>query len=639
MVYTQRIFWHQYDTPQKTQRLLEFWSTRRDICDEISFFTESDGGDFRFVPLAEVERRAAHLKWVVQQTQKAGFLVAINILNTIGHTSDGGAVAPRPEWRELVGANGATAHFCSCPADTRFLAYTREKYRLYGGAGADRFWIDDDVRLLNHRPSDWGCLCEFCIDDFRSGMRAPSTTREELVDEIRNDPFTRTKWVERNADTIHTLIEACVEGLSSSGFLGEVGFMTSGTLVDCGADLARWFDTMSPDGRRSWIRPGGGFWDEETPLTMLDKIQVASSVRELVPSASAVYEVENYPYTLGQKSTAITGLETLLSHVAMRVDGVMFNLVDQAGNPLTTYEAWVDRLRTWVPVWNQASAALGASRLRGWSTPLSPAHVSQVTGTLSDEDLDPSLPGRAILHAGIPLGATGQDAIGAILDGVAARGMSDAELMHLLRRPLVMDGAAAAIFHARGLGTHIGLEGITAVPEGAVEVFTSHPLNGAWSGFTRVATMNYFYQTSFALHATDGAEELSQLNDYAGTRLGSAVVLARSSAGSPVAILGHFPWLLVNSAARSHQLQHLLKHMVPEMPTVTAIGGAQICCWWRQDDDRDVLVLFNPSFDSVEVALDDPRKIVFSSGDAEASLGEGGTVVKLGGYSVCGIQL
>lgn len=639
MVYTQRIFWHQYDTPEKTQRLLEFWSTRRDICDEISFFTESDGGDLRYVPIDEVSRRAAHLNWVVQEAKNAGFLVAINILNTIGHTSDGGVVAPRPAWRELVGANGVTAHFCSCPADSDFLAYTREKYRLYGGAGADRFWIDDDVRLLNHRPSDWGCFCEACIADFRSSMHAPSTTREALVDEIRNNRSTRKKWVDRNADTIHSLIGACMEGLSSAGFAGEVGFMTSGTLVDCGTDLARWFDTMSPEARTAWIRPGGGFWDEETPLTMLDKIQVASSVRELVPAASAVYEVENYPYTLGQKSTTITGIETLLSHVAMRVDGVMFNLIDQAGNPLTTYESWVDRLRTWVPVWNEASSVLGASRLRGWSTPLSPAHVSQVEGTLSDEDLDPTLPSRAILHAGIPQGATEQDAIGAILDGVAARGMSDAELVRLLRRPLVMDGAAATIFHTRGLGAHIGLESITEVSEGAVEVFTSHPLNGAWSGFTRVATMNYFYQTSYALHASDGAEELSQLSDYAGTRLGSALTLTRSSSGSPVAILGHFPWLLVNSAARSHQLQQLLKHMAPAMPSVTARGGAQICCWWRQDDDRDVIVLFNPSFDSVDVMLDDLRRIVFSSGDVEASPRGDGTSVQLGGFSVCGLQL
>lgn len=638
MVYTQRIFWHQYDTPAKAERLLTFWSDRRDICDEISFFTESDGGDFRYVPLPEVRRRAAHLTWVVQKAKDAGFHVAINILNTIGHTSDGGQVAPRPEWREMVGANGITAPFCSCPADLDFLAYSREKYRLYGEAGASRFWIDDDVRLLNHRPSDWGCFCTTCVDDFSATLGAAFSSREELVTAIRRDPATRRQWVDSNSDKMNSLIEACVEGLSSAGFAGEVGFMTSGTLVDCGADLERWFATMAPDGRPTWIRPGGGFWDEETPLAMLGKLQVSSSSRELVPSASAAYEVENYPYTLGQKSTRITGLETLLAHIALRVDGVMFNLIDQAGNPLSTYEEWIDRLREWVPLWNEAGSALGASRLRGWSTPLSPSHVSQVD-TLLDEDLDPALPSRALLRLGIPLSPTEQDAIGAILDGVAARGMSDTELLSLLQRPLVLDGAAAAVFHARGLGSHIGLQDLTAVHEGAVEVFTRHPLNGEWAGFTRTATMNYFYETSYALHASDGGEELSTLVDYEGTTLGSALVLSQTSAGAPVAILGHFPWLLTNSTARSHQLHQLLRHMTPEMPVVTVHGGGQLCCWWRQDEERDVLVLFNPSFDSVEVTLDAARRVVFASGQADVSSPAGATAITLGGFSVCGLQL
>jgi hypothetical protein len=54
---------------------------------------------------------------------------------------------------------------------------------LYAPINADIIWIDDDFRLPNHNPVEYGCFCDSCIADFNTRY-GTSFDRSELVREI-----------------------------------------------------------------------------------------------------------------------------------------------------------------------------------------------------------------------------------------------------------------------------------------------------------------------------------------------------------------------------------------------------------------------------------------------------------------------
>ncbi|MBO9610859.1 MAG: hypothetical protein J7639_33215 [Paenibacillaceae bacterium] len=615
MIYTQRVFWPQYQSREKLLRLLQFLDHYRGLTHEISFFTEGDGTDWRYVPLEEVERRAEQLAWAVETTREAGFVPVINVLNTIGHSDEGGRLAPVPPWQTMVGEEGSVARYCSCPADAGFLAYTREKYKRYGECRADKYWIDDDVRLQGHLPVRWGCFCPACVASFLQ-MSSPDTplTREELVARLKRDSGSRSLWLDRNRRVVHELLHACAEGITQAHPQAEIGLMTVdlASYSDARVDLRDWFDQLLGGGRTDgtskaggWLRPGGGFWTDEQPRELLVKThQVAMACAALPPDIRSTYEVENYPYTIGAKSAAVTGLECLLTVLATGVEGIMFNVLDMAGNPLEPYRNWLDALAVHEPLLEQAQAIVAGSVPVGWCTPYSRDHFVHLPA--GDDLLAMRAPhyrsALSLMGTGLPFSGGGPQDGGSLLSGQAARGMSDGELIALCEQLLLMDGEAAQIYVERQLGELIGIRDVAGYREGVYERFTDHPCNGGYEDYIRAATLTYYGLQSYALQPAEQAGErmeiMSRLFDVSGELLGAAMTLFRPAGKPPVAVLGHMPWHHVLSPQRIRQLQRLSERMLaPSIPLQWSCEGP-ITVWLKRKQDRCVMIVFNPGFDT-----------------------------------------
>lgn len=604
MTYTQRIFWPSYNTEEKLYRLLEFLQSRRALCDEISFFTEGDGQDWRFLPPTEIERRAEFLTEVVRQTRESGFVPVINVLNTMGHGDEGGVLAPVVPWQGIVGTDGATAKQCSCPFDEEFLKYCRFKYQQFARCQADKIWIDDDVRLSYHVPVNWGCFCAPCLADFNARAQR-EYSRDELLAALGKDKTVRAAWIERNHDVMMGVLRACAEGIQSGaeGKLVEAGFMTCDVaeLRDWHADMKDVTHLLSSiTGGKAWLRPGGGFWNDATPREVLTKIyRIGNSLNGLPESAGATYEIENYPFIQGGKSAAMTGLECLLATLATKLDGLMFDVLDPAGNDPAAFDEWMGDLKTWRPLWDEASRLVEGTTAIGWRPVYSENHFRNYQGDdLNAMRIISYTQPLALQTAGLPFTAFAAGAHGHMLCGQAARGMSVEEMKSLLEKPLLMDAEAAQCFLDFGLGVEIGIENITAYNEGVSEQFTDHALNGEYSGYRRVATLKYFGLQSFALQTASTTEILSELQDYQGAKLGAALTLHRSPKGVLVAVMGHLPWDFVLSPQRMEQLQNLSDAMMPDVLSVRS--NRPVVQWRRREADsgRELTILFNAGFDA-----------------------------------------
>lgn len=82
--FMQRVLWSAWEKDDNFEKLLLIFMNNRGAVDEVSFFTESDGMDFRYVPIEEARRRAEILSRRIARVKNEGFHASINVLNTIG---------------------------------------------------------------------------------------------------------------------------------------------------------------------------------------------------------------------------------------------------------------------------------------------------------------------------------------------------------------------------------------------------------------------------------------------------------------------------------------------------------------------------------------------------------------------------
>ena len=619
MLYTQRVFWPNISDAARRRRVLGFLARHRAICQEISFFTEGDGSDWRWLEPAEIERRAPIMAEAVAEARALGFAVAVNILNTMGHGGD--PAQPAPAWRQpMIGHDGSASIVTACPQSADFLAYVRLKYRAFAGSGAGRYWIDDDIRMTHHHPVQRGCYCATCLASMAKRLGRP-LDRPSLAAAVEGDPAVHAAWIAHEDTLLGGVLDAAVDGIRAVDANAEIGLM-SAFPRDHRDLLAR----LGRGGARAWIRPGGFVWTDHEPRAVLSKqISVAAQAEGLPATVGRTYEVENYPYTVGTKSAAFTGLECLLATVSGPRDGIMFNVLDGFGNDPAIQERWLSALEAWIPRLDAAAGAVAGTSASGWRAVGGP-HLLH----LSHHQL-----GQLQL-AGLPLAGDEAGMRGQVLTaGMAAR-LSREEWEALLAHPLLLDGDAAARAVALGLGARLGLRGGSAYRDATHEVFFDHPINAGFAGFRRAFTV--YDQDRHAFDPLPGTTVLSRLVSTEGRDLGAALTLHTPPAGAPVAVLGNAPWTHVLSAARMSQLVRLSEAMLPAMPVT--VRTDQAFAWWsRHGAGKDLVVIANPGFDPLEAACGHRRgsavELVFAMpGVASEEDATGGCRVTLPPWSV-----
>ena len=166
----------QWLSKPRFDELLRSLKKYRQAVDELAFFSSFI---HPVLPLETIKERMEIVGQRIAAAKNDGYRAGINFLNTLGHCDEYLDDALKGTYTRITGINGNIAHGSFCPNDEKFRKYVRQVYTYAALAKPDFIWLDDDIRLDNHKPVKFGCFCDQCLQLFsvKSGC---TYTRETL---------------------------------------------------------------------------------------------------------------------------------------------------------------------------------------------------------------------------------------------------------------------------------------------------------------------------------------------------------------------------------------------------------------------------------------------------------------------------
>lgn len=306
-------------------------------CDELWFST---GIGF---PSLETHRHNASIQAkAAEECRGAGIRPGLEIQATLGHSDLPDIDLSGRNWRGWTGSDGREATKCNCPRDPRLAEYFEEVGRIYAAWKPSSIWLDDDLRLNNHRPvtdgSIVGCWCERCVGDF-SAIEGLAWTRENLTRAMAADPELLNRWETFSFGSLSNLagrIAAAVHEVSPETRMGyQHGLWRNGK------QSAIYRALYDATGLKVGSRPGGGAYYDHNPYAQIGKAYEAMLQKEMLSGAAEVIgqmceEVESWPRKFSCRTPQGVLLESIES-LALGMDSVSYFISDSRYEKMSWY--------------------------------------------------------------------------------------------------------------------------------------------------------------------------------------------------------------------------------------------------------------------------------------------------------------
>ena len=593
-------------TDDRFEPLLDFFARQPGAVDELAFFTSHTHPP---LPLDEIERRAERLQKILPRVRQQGMQAGINVLATMGHHEENLPNSLNEPWQRVMDPWGKICRGSYCPAHPELIDYARKLYTVMAEADPDFIWIDDDVRLAGHMPVTFTCFCDLCVGQF-SDQLGTRFTRETLVKAFGGGPLEerlrlRCAWLERNRRVIDNLFRNIEEAVHKVKPGLPLGFMTGDRFYE-GYDFERWAKTLSGPGHAPvrW-RPGGGFYDDDCLLGLVDKANDIGREVSALPSEVKIIEseLENFPYQLLRKSKQTTVIEAA-AHMGAGTTATAFNVLSMYKEPLDEYAPLFDRICRYRPFYQKLQSALGRSMAKGiwpaWNSDLY-STVNLDGNWLSDFKL-PFTKAYVLGEVGIPLCYHPGGRTATALAGSAVFAFPHEDLRRMFAGGVLMDGEAWFAMKRLGLESWTGVRELENVDHDATEVFSKHPLNDRFAGWSRDGRQSFWAERAYRLQPqSDDVAILARMIDYGGGDLGPCLTAYINELGGRVVILGYFPWSQIHSLAKSSQMKAICGWLSNDRLPVVAESFAKVVIWSREGvEGKKAVVVLNASLDPVE---------------------------------------
>lgn len=604
-----RIHYLTWSNEARRREQLDVLRACRSGIEEVAFFT---GDTHPALPLAEVRRRAEMLRGIVPEFKALGLRVGINHLATIGHLDENPENSLNEPWQHLVDVSGAVSASCYCAADPAVQTYIRESYAALAAADPDFIWVDDDVRLESHpKAIAFACFCPLCLSEFGTET-GDVWTREGLLAAFKDRPPTerlalRRRWMEHNRQYVARILKLVRMATDSVNPGIQLGFMT-GEISYSGYGYKELDEAMAgAGGLPVKFRPGGGFYNDDTPAGMLGKMHSVGRQNAFVPETvtDIQYEHENFPYIVMNKSRAIFTAE-IAGAIAAGCTGVALNQLGLSGDPIGEYQPYFEAVRDARSFFEAMVTACGRSPNEGVWTAFSPDH--QVGCALDGQWPGPGAWGSSFQQInefftlGLPAAYTRGGATVTILSGNNIMEWSKPQLEECLAGGVILDGVGLQRLKDLGLADLAGWDIIGTREVDTIERFTFDPLNGRFGGWHRDCRPSFWPCPTYLLRPTaETARPLSQCHDFSPTDHGCCAGVFENRLGGRVAVFGYFPWSMLGNLAKTTQLRNVTRWLSKDKLPAYVDSYHRIALWCRWDAaGKPVFVLINASIDSAE---------------------------------------
>ncbi len=511
-----------HEKPEVWSRLYPQLVNNKACCDEVWFSTGVG------IPVLEHHRkRSGFMATCADDLRKAGIIPSLQIQSTLGHSDSitAAAGAEGKTWGSYVGVNGEQCQYINCPRQEGFLEYFREVARIYAQWHPGSVWIDDDLRLNNHRPAmePCGCYCPHCLKLFAE-QEGKLYTREELVAAYREDPALFKRWENFGISSLSQVAKIIVETFLEISPETRFGLQHCQHLMRLPVIEALKQHSHS----RVGSRPGGGAYGDFYPTGILDKgILLSMQIRDQqkYDTLSQICpEIESCPRSFTCKTSQGHRVESLY-YLAFGHDSLSYFIMDPA---LETPE-WYGR---------ELLAPLAAE------APCYKEYIRHNENTFSSgigvAGRVGAVPG--IEQAGLAVGGTAfagvsPDCSGVILWQGAAEKLPVEELEKIFAKGCILDGNAAMELQKRDLNHLMGGIRVRELDISSSEYYTSDPINQGFE--TRYHSPLNKRRFTFDVPAVLPVRTLGIYRDCKEQELGNATLLFEAPAGGRCALLGY----------------------------------------------------------------------------------------------------
>lgn len=473
-----------------------------------------------------------------------GITISLNPWCEIGHLDRGRKLKPEQNFVTMVDYNGTQADISVCPMDKNWLAYFLDFYAyLIREIEPEVVWVEDDFRLHNHEPLEYGgCFCKHHMDAFNKELET-QYTREEFLDHLyRKNPDEKVKqaFMEVNRRCMVELAEHIGKMVQGLGLGTKVALMSSGYASHC-MEYRDWNGIqagLSQDGPKIH-RLNLPLYQERVSMKFYYQSfnQSPFRCRGLIPQDCHVLpELEN-----GVFSTFAKEPETLKfqveSALPLEIEGMTYDIFDFAGNG--TIEAFgygqaVNEIQDYMTAVMESGYSY--HHLQGITIPLDEksAYNRPITNAFDDLQPDDNFFGALLQGHGISARCSKDKTFTnevIALGGGTIYNFTDEQLSDMFsRNQVILDGKTAILLIERGLGHLIGADKYE-VYKGNADIQSYEQVEGDVlvndiPGYRASAMM--LVGDYVAIQYTELPTVRSRVYDYVGNELGLGMVEVKS---------------------------------------------------------------------------------------------------------------
>ena len=454
---------------------------------------------------AHADYVASVMERIAPRLRAEGISYQLNYQNLFGSVDGNFDHKVLCDWECYTDEFGNESLGVGCMLSEKFRRIALSKLRRFAKTKPDAIWIDDDIRIHNHRTElrpvlagkkgseelDFGCFCDAHLNAFSERI-GRTVTREEVRAAIlaKGEPQELAiRYREFQRDVCADMNRAIEECIHSESPDTRVALMTS--VPDVHAVEGRhWgeFMTSLSGAHKPLIRSHFGPYMESDPRIFADCYLLADQLRT---NAEAQFwrseidycpEIENTRFTRYAKSVAATAYQLNLS-AFMGCPGVTLSIFDLEGCVLSEEPEWEQLLTSHRPFCDRMKRDLAGMKKCGIGLLTSPDRYPLSTKPKESHRISATVQKRpmeaAISRLGAPLSfftpekIAEQEAI--LLERGGVLQLSDEELLLCLSKGLLLDGGAAEEIEKRGFGKHLGVSlGARVMQVAASERFTKH---------------------------------------------------------------------------------------------------------------------------------------------------------------------
>ena len=482
---TQRLGSRTQKDPAFIDSLIAEITAHPGCCDEVWLAT-----NYGF-PSMEVHRQTAEtLREVAEKFRKIGIRVSLQLSNSIGHgqymqSQDcSGLIYDGSPVEHMVGPDGTVAEYCFCWNGKHFREYVMEELRAYVTAiQPHTLWADDDLRATNHAPVSHGCFCPDCIAAFNKKYGS-SFTREELVAAINSaeDVTWRLRHIEFLRESLYdftyemgTVIHECAPDCAMG-----YQYCANGGYTGFAYDFI--FDAMRKStGKDPASRPGGGAYDDHDPVEFIDKAELIGYQNYMLPDyvRDRRPEIESLPDIVYGKSIGGTCFETSY-YLASGNNAMSYAILMNDYEPMSWHGQMLGAFAKHRPYWEKLCDLNNRTHASGLKPALTHEGYRANVGGYFEYSSESFRCGLPLRYFNIPVAMTRADCDVYLLNAENARRMSEAEVIDLLHKPVITDGAAMQVLRNRGFD--IGADAQPISTRILSERYTDHPVNRGIAG-------------------------------------------------------------------------------------------------------------------------------------------------------------